>query len=197
MSQGLRSFPLVLDNGQRAELLATSRFLDDSAERIVRFSDGREIRVPAELISVDKDGIFYLRSAGGSEAPPEASLSSEKEKTVIPVVEEEIEIHKQELQTGRILIHKKVDTREIPVEEVLRTSDVEIERVPMDRVVTEPVESRYEGDTLVIPILEEVLVIEKRLVLREEIRVTRRVQEHTERKTVPVRSEHVEIERTR
>ena len=195
MSQGLRSFPLVLDNGQRAELLATSRFLDDSAERIVRFSDGREIRVPAELIVVDKDGTFYLRTTAGSE--PSAAVEAEREKTVIPVVEEELDIRKQELQTGRILIHKKVDTREIPVEEVLRTSDVDIQRVPMDRVVTEPVESRYEGDTLVIPILEEVLVVEKRLVLREEIRITRRVQEHTERRTVPVRSEHVEIERTR
>ena len=197
MSQGLRSFPLVLDNGERAELLATSRFLDDSAERIVRLRDGREIRVPTELITVDKDGTFYLRTTAGSEAPVAAAASSENEKTVIPVVEEELEIHKQELQTGRILIHKKVDTREIPVEEILRTSDVDIQRVPMDRVVTEPMESRYEGDTLVIPILEEVLVIEKRLVLREEIRITRRVQEHTERKTVPVRSEHVEIERTR
>lgn len=90
-----------------------------------------------------------------------------------------------------------MDSREIPVEEVLRTSDVDIERVPMDRVVTEPVESRYEGDTLIIPVLEEVLVVEKRLVLREEIRITRRVQEHTERKTVPVRSEHIEVERVR
>ncbi|HYO81552.1 MAG TPA: YsnF/AvaK domain-containing protein [Bryobacteraceae bacterium] len=197
MSQQLRSFPLVLDTGERAELLATSRFLDDSSDRLIRLADGREVRVPREAVTVDKDGMFHLRSR----VPEQSRVTEQSEETsaetVIPVIEEEFSIHKRELQSGKVRIHKKVDTREIPVEEVLRTNDVSIERVAVDRLIAEPVEPRYEGETLVLPVMEEVLVVEKRLLLREEIRITRRVQEHTERKTVPVRSEHIEVERVR
>jgi uncharacterized protein (TIGR02271 family) len=58
------------------------------------------------------------------------------------------------------------------------------------------VQSRQEGDWLVIPVMEEVLVVRKQLMLTEEVRVrTRRVTEEREvRETV--RRERVELEDT-
>jgi stress response protein YsnF len=56
-------------------------------------------------------------------------------------------------------------------------------------------QTRYEGETLVVPVLEEVLVTEKRLVLVEEIRITRVRDTHRQPQTVTLRKDHIEIER--
>ncbi|MDB5301088.1 MAG: hypothetical protein JWO87_2751, partial [Phycisphaerales bacterium] len=56
-------------------------------------------------------------------------------------------------------------------------------------------EVRREGDTLIVPLVEEVLVVEKRLVLREEVRVTTRRSQTHQPQRVTLRSEEAEIER--
>jgi uncharacterized protein (TIGR02271 family) len=60
--------------------------------------------------------------------------------------------------------------------------------------VEAPVAARQEGDTLIIPVYEEILVVEKRLVLKEEIRITKRHIDATEQARVLLREEHVDIE---
>src|SRR5690606_31687528 len=54
---------------------------------------------------------------------------------------------------------------------------------------------RYEGDTMIVPVLEEVLVMQKRLLLEEEVRITRRRSEHRAPQRVMLREEHAEVER--
>jgi uncharacterized protein (TIGR02271 family) len=79
----------------------------------------------------------------------------------------------REVHLGDVVVHKRVE--EAPVETTidLRHEDVSVEHVPIDREIDSVPELRYEGDTLIIPLIEEVLVTEKRLVLREEVRITR------------------------
>jgi uncharacterized protein (TIGR02271 family) len=67
--------------------------------------------------------------------------------------------------------------------------------VPINRVVDGPISVRSEEDTLVIPLLEEVLVVEKRLLLKEEVRITkRRVETHMPQR-VTLRREEAVVER--
>ena len=73
--------------------------------------------------------------------------------------------------------------------------EVIIERVPINRLVEGPVSAHSDGDTLVIPVLEEVLVIEKRLLLKEEVRITKRRVETHRPQRVTVRREEVALER--
>lgn len=47
-----------------------------------------------------------------------------------------------------------------------------VRRVSVDRVIDEPAKPRQEGDTIIYPVMEEVLVVQKKLVLKEEIYVT-------------------------
>ncbi len=47
---------------------------------------------------------------------------------------------------------------------------------------------------MIIPVLEEMLVVEKRLVLKEEIRITKRRVDQTEKASVVLREEHIDIE---
>jgi uncharacterized protein (TIGR02271 family) len=76
---------------------------------------------------------------------------------------------------------------------------VEVERVPIGRVVDAQAlpRARQEGDILIIPILEEMLVVEKRIVLKEEVRITKRRTEEVEQVQVVLREEEVQIEQIR
>jgi len=117
-------------------------------------------------------------------------------QTVIPVVREELDVGKRRVETGRgVRVHKTVQERQAVVDEPLAKDEVRVERVKVERTVEAPVDVRYEGDTMIIPVLEEVLVVQKRLVLKEEIRVTRRRSETRAPQRVTLRSEDAEIER--
>jgi len=118
------------------------------------------------------------------------------EHTVIPVVEETVELGHRFVDTGRgVRVTKHVNEHEAHIDDALIHEDVTVERVPMDILVNGPEPTQhYEGDTLVIPVLEEVLVLEKRVRIKEEVRVTRRaIREHTTQH-VRLNSEVVSIE---
>jgi len=115
---------------------------------------------------------------------------------VIPVIEETIHVEKREFESGKVVVHKTVVERDEAVEILLRQQDLSVERVPVGRVVSEAPQTRQEGDTLIVPILEEVLVVEKRLMLKEELHIRKQSSERTEHQTVRLRSEQVKIEQT-
>jgi len=115
---------------------------------------------------------------------------------VTPVIEETIRVEKREFESGKVVVHKTVVERDEAVEILLRQQDLSVERVPVGRVVSEAPQTRQEGDTLIVPILEEVLVVEKRLMLKEELHIRKQSSERTEYQTVRLRSEQVKIEQT-
>lgn len=114
---------------------------------------------------------------------------------VIPLLAEEVSIDKRKVVTGRVEIATTCHQREELVDELLARQQVEIERTPVGKPVEKTPGIREEGDTIVIPVLEEVLVVERRLILKEEIRIRRlRVAErHQER--VNVRRQNVVVTR--
>ena len=124
-------------------------------------------------------------------------MSSTNELTeVIPVVQETLRIEKREFESGRVVVHKTVTERDEMAEILLRQQDLIVERVPIGRAVSEAPQTRQDGDTLIVPILEEVLVVEKRLMLKEELHIRKHSSERTEQRKVRLRTEHVEIEQT-
>ncbi len=123
-------------------------------------------------------------------------MQSNELAEVIPVIEETIRVEKRLVESGRVVVHKTVSERDEVVEILLRQQDLVVERVPIGLVVSEAPQSRQEGDTLIVPILEEILVVEKRLVLKEELHIRKQSSERMEHQTVRLRSEHVEIQQT-
>jgi len=114
---------------------------------------------------------------------------------VIPVVEEILDVRQRRVETGRVRITKIVHEREEEVNAPRVREEVTIERVPLNRMVDAPISMRQEGDTFIIPLLEEVVVVEKRLMVKEELRITkRRIEEHTSQQ-VKLRREEVVVER--
>lgn len=125
-------------------------------------------------------------------APPEhESLPAE----TLPLVDEELRVEKQSVLTGKVRIRSVHDHVEELAQATLKEERVEVTRVPIGREVEAKPEMRTEGDVTIIPILEEIMVVETRLVLKEELHVRRVVtQEHVE---VPVtlRKQRAVIER--
>ena len=115
---------------------------------------------------------------------------------LIPVIHETLRIEKREFESGRVLVHKTVTERDEVADVLLRQQDLIVERVPVGRAVSEAPQTRQDGDTLIVPILEEVVVVEKRLFLKEELHIRKRSSERTEQHKVRLRTEHVEIEQT-
>ena len=114
----------------------------------------------------------------------------------IPVVEEQVELHQREVQTGAVRVNKLVHTREVVVDEPLVDEDVEVRRRTVDEFVDEVVPIRQQGDTTIISIYEEVLVVEKRLKIKEEVHIIRRRREGRRPQKVTLRSEEAVIHRS-
>jgi uncharacterized protein (TIGR02271 family) len=107
-------------------------------------------------------------------------------EVVLPLLGEEVEVSKQRIETGRVQVARVTREREQLIDEVLAREAVEIERTAIGRPVEAMPAVREEGDTIVVPIVEEVLVVERRLMLKEEVRIrrVRSTQRHQERVTL-------------
>ncbi|HEY0458418.1 MAG TPA: YsnF/AvaK domain-containing protein [Pyrinomonadaceae bacterium] len=120
---------------------------------------------------------------------------TQSEKMVIPVIQEEITVGKQVVEAGRVRISKRISEHEELVDVPLFREEVRVERVPVNLFVEQLPPVRQEGDTMIIPVVEEQIVIQKKLLLVEELRVRKEVVEHHQPQTVNVRKEQVEIKR--
>jgi len=117
-------------------------------------------------------------------------------EVVVPVLREEIDVEKRTVDTGRIRITKRVHEHEQVIDEPLLQQQVAIEHVPINTVWEGPPPApRYEGETLIIPILEEEIIVEKRLMLKEEVHVRRVRKTVHSPQTVVLRDEEVSVER--
>jgi uncharacterized protein (TIGR02271 family) len=113
----------------------------------------------------------------------------------IPIAEEHLTIDKRVVETGRVRIRTVVDEKLVRVGEDLERDDVRIERVPVNREVREPPQTREENGVLIVPILEEVVVMEKRLLLKEELHIHRNRSRERVEEAVRVRSTRPEVQR--
>jgi uncharacterized protein (TIGR02271 family) len=115
---------------------------------------------------------------GGQELPLSATsvrLSANSTETPkLTLLAEELSVGKETVETGRVHISKQTHTREVSIVEDLLRESAEIETIPIGRQIFEMPPVRHEGETIVVPIVEEVLHTERRLILKEEVRITRR-----------------------
>ena len=177
------------------------RSVDDEA-------DASPLQVPGD--ATDRMAESATESTTGSphqalQAPLESTAASVSgraagsvETHTIPVVEERLQLDTRLTDTGRgVRIHKSVIETPHTVDQPLLRDELQVQRFPQDRVL-EPgqvPQTRYEGDTLVIPVVEEVLVLQKQLRLTEEIRITRVRTPVMSTQTVMLKTERVELER--
>lgn len=113
----------------------------------------------------------------------------------IPLYEEKLSIARRVVESGRVQVSRTTQSHQQPVDELLGHDEVEVERHAVGQPIDSMPSIRQEGDVTIVPVVEEVLKIERRLVLKEEVRI-RRVQ-RTERyqDTVTLRKQEAVVSR--
>jgi uncharacterized protein (TIGR02271 family) len=112
----------------------------------------------------------------------------------IPLVAERLRVDKREVVTGGVRLEKHVVEHTETIREALSSTELDIARVPAGRFIDVVPEIRHEGDVTIIPVVEEVAVVETRLWLREEVHVTRRRVTVEMPQTVTLRREELRVE---
>ena len=113
----------------------------------------------------------------------------------VPVVEETVTVDKRRNVTSIVRARTVTHENLVTVDEPMLSEQVDIERVPIDRFVDAPLPVRQEGETTIIPIVEEVVVVEKRLKLVEEVRLTKRQTIKHKPQTIATRRQEVIVDR--
>lgn len=116
----------------------------------------------------------------------------------IPLVEEQLQVSKRLVETGKgVRVHKAVSEQAQIVDLPLIHDEITVERVAIGAVISGEVlpAVRHEGDTMIVPVFEEVLLIKKQMRLKEEIRITRHKRELHAPQTIILKTEIATVER--
>ncbi len=119
----------------------------------------------------------------------------EQDEQVIPVAEETVRVDKRTVVSGKVRVRTEVETVDQVVRETLTDQTVEVTRVPINQRITQVPEVRTENGVTILPVIEERLVVEKQLFLKEELHIRRDAKTETVEVPVTLRSERAIVER--
>ena len=196
----------VIDQtGQRGTIKLTDNMAPPLAhgqqtQVLVSLDNNRQISVPTHILKKRTDGTFFiplnvtLLAQQRDDSQPDTE--ADEQKTVLPVIAEDVKLQTRDVQTGKVTFSKSVQEQTERVEELVLQEDVTVKRVPINEYISELVAMHQEDEVLIIPILEEVLVVEKHLLLKEEYRITKQVTEVPHTENVVLRRETIDVERS-
>jgi uncharacterized protein (TIGR02271 family) len=105
--------------------------------------------------------------------------------------EEELRAGTREREAGAMKVRKRVRTDREQIEVPTKHEEVTVERVPVEGEATE---AQIGEDEVSVPVTEEEVVVDKRAVAKEEIRLRKDVVEDTEVVEEDVRREEIDVE---
>jgi uncharacterized protein (TIGR02271 family) len=155
-----------------------------SAKNIAPMEKDKEI-----VREVHREKVPKVSSGKTTEERPAAEVS-------IPVIEEHLNVDKKVVEKAKYRIQKTVSQENFSEKVPAIHEKVNIQRVKINKYVDAAPDVRLEGDTTIIPVIEEVVVVEKKLMLVEEIHITKSRDEVHVNVKEKLRKEHVEIKKT-
>ncbi|MCB1884388.1 MAG: YsnF/AvaK domain-containing protein [Geminicoccaceae bacterium] len=162
----------------------------ESVEVILR--QGQVLQVPRHMLIEEGEA---LQLAPDAMSDTLSTTGADSDARIVPVLAEQVQVGRRTVVKGGVRLKKTVEGRveEVDLDRVL--TEAHVERRPVGRIVAEPPATREEDGNLIIPVLEETYVVEKRLILKEEIVVRLDRTRKVETVQVPLRREAVEVER--
>jgi uncharacterized protein (TIGR02271 family) len=124
-----------------------------------------------------------------------ATVSDEQSNVRIPLVEEQLITGKRRIETGRVRVRTMIEEEQQTVRERLARDHVEVERVALDVEVDEVPPVREENGVTIVPVVREVLVVTKKLILTEEVRLKRITAFEETAQPVTLRVQRAVVER--
>jgi uncharacterized protein (TIGR02271 family) len=185
---------LIETRDQQQGVVLVERAKGDMA--LLQMENGQRVWTPRSYLQKRGDGSYYLPLDIEDIMSHGVETDSDRQTIrIVPIVQEELVVEKQKRETGRVRVHKQVHTRQETVDEPGYIEEVSYERVPVNEIIDAPRTAHFEGNTFVIPLIEEELVITKRLVLREELRITKKRKLTRTKQDVTLRKEDVTVDR--
>ena len=115
----------------------------------------------------------------------------------IPLLEEQATVTKQDVTTGRVRVSTHVENIDEVAHADLLSDNVEITRVVIGKRVVGPApQVRTEGDLTIVPIFEEVMVVEKQLLLKEELHIRKRREMDSVEVPVTLKRQWADVDRS-
>ena len=180
---------VIFEDGSRGALASSLLTTPADGMAEVVLDSGQHLFVPLDTLIPIESGGYRVA------VQPTGIQENQTEAQVIPLVAETLTVGKRQVETGRVRFQTTVTEHTETVDEPLMRTEVQTRRVEINEFVDAPPAVRYEGGTMIIPILEEVLVVEKRLRLKEEVYIMQVQTEHHEPQTVTLRQEVLSEER--
>ncbi|MGZ5007000.1 MAG: YsnF/AvaK domain-containing protein [Methylobacter sp.] len=151
-----------------------------------------EILDDAGALDVDEQAGQFVHPVSAAQETPIAVSGTEE--TTIPIIEEQLNVGKKEVESGRAKLRSRIIER--PVEEHLRLREehVHIERNAVNRPATEADLASFKEGEVEFVEHSEVPVVAKESRVVEEVRVGKEVKEHDETIKDTVRKTQVEVE---
>ena len=122
-------------------------------------------------------------------------MDEQDQDIVIPVISEELHADAVPVAKGGVRVTKRLQTHDEIIEQALRKSHVDVKRVKTKRVVDGPQPAKRVGNTLIIPVVSEILQIQKQWVVTEEIHITETEAQETVQNRVTLNREEAKVER--
>ncbi len=182
---------VLFADGTRGVLIAAPVPGDTDAMAEVQIESGETLFLPMTALAPQAGG-GYTVAVGPAALDGAVSRAGEE---VIPLVAETLSVGKREIVTGRVRFTTQVTERVETVDEALFRTEVGVRRVPVGRFVDAAPAVRHEDGVMIVPVLEEVLVTEKRLRLVEEVYISQTREEYHQPQSVTLRTETLSEER--
>jgi uncharacterized protein (TIGR02271 family) len=119
----------------------------------------------------------------------------EARQIALPLYEEAVTVSKRVVPKNRVRVSTVTHQRRQLVDELLQRENVEIRRISIGRPIEAVPAVREEDDTIIVPVVEEVLTLQRTLILKEEVRIRKVRTEERYQESVTLRSQQAGITR--
>lgn len=111
------------------------------------------------------------------------------------LAEEKLNVTREEVVDGKVVVRRRTETYDEPVNLLLRRGNVEVTHVPKNQRIASMPDIREEEGVLIVPVVEEEVEVIRRLVLKEELHIRQTEEQVVWEERVTLRKQHVEIDR--
>ncbi len=187
--------PVVSLDGKE---LGTVLRSDDEGLEIQLVGSDRTMRIPHDVIATgasshDRVIVQGAVAEGVLDEEPTGPVTEVGDHSTLSLAAEEAIATVREVDRGKVIIDKRVEVFPHEAKVDIGTDRIDVERIPVNEEFDSPPGARQEGDTLIVPVVEEVLVVSKRYRVVEEVHVhkyrdveTQTLQEELRREVVDV-----------
>jgi len=140
----------------------------------------------------DIEGFRTARPAATASRAETQLRDLKQDEAVLPVVEEELQVGKRQVQRGGVRVHTSIEDKPVEEQVTLHRETVNVERRPVDRPVSDA-DTTFKEQSFELNETDEEAVVSKQARVVEEVVVSKEAQEHTETIRDTVRRQDVHV----